>query len=103
MNTQKKIAIIGIGLMGGSLALRLRAENLCTEIIGVDNNHQHLQIALDQKIIDSGASLGDAIEAADVIIIAIPVDQTIAILPTILNRVNKQIVLDLGSTKSTIL
>lgn len=100
---QKKIAIIGTGLMGGSLALRLRSEELSSEIIGVDSNPKHLQIALTQKIIDIEMNLNDAIKSSDVIIVAIPIDQTINILPTILDQIHHQIVMDLGSTKVTIL
>lgn len=103
MNTKKKIAIVGVGLMGSSLALRLKNEGLSTEIIGVDSNIEHINIARTQKIIDCSMSLTDAIAASDVIIIAIPVDATIAILPTILNQVKDQIIFDLGSTKATII
>jgi len=103
MNTVKKIGIVGIGLMGSSLALRLKNEGVAAEIIGVDNNPEHLSIALAQKIIDSCMSLTDAIAASDVIVIAIPVDATISILPSILNQVQDQIVFDLGSTKASII
>jgi len=103
MNTHKKIAIVGVGLMGSSLAIRIRNEHIATEIIGIDTNPEHISIALAQKIIDCSMSLTDAIAASDVIIIAIPVDATIEILPTILQQVNDQIVFDLGSTKATII
>jgi len=103
MNTVKKIAVVGVGLMGSSLALRLKNEGVAAEIIGVDNNPEHLSIALVQKIIDCSMSLTDAIAASDIIVIAIPVDATIAILPSILNLVQDQIVFDLGSTKASII
>jgi len=103
MNTKKKIAIVGVGLMGSSLALRLKNEGLSDEIIGVDSNLEHIEIARTQKIIDGSMNLMDAIEASNVIIIAIPVDAIIALLPTILNQVKDQIVFDLGSTKATII
>jgi len=103
MNTVKKIAVVGVGLMGSSLALRLKNEGVAAEIIGVDNNPEHLSIALIQKIIDCSMSLTDAIAASDIIVIAIPVDATIAILPSILNLVQDQIVFDLGSTKASII
>lgn len=103
MNTVKKIAIVGVGLMGSSLALRLKNEGVAKEIIGVDSNPEHLSIALEQKIINSSMSLTDAIAASDIIVIAIPVDATIAILPGILNLVQDQIVFDLGSTKASII
>lgn len=89
--------------MGSSLAIRLREEGVTTKIMGVDNNPEHLSIALAQKIIDSSMSLADAIAASDVIVIAIPVDATVAILPSILNQVQDQIVFDLGSTKASII
>lgn len=103
MNTVKKIAIVGVGLMGSSLAIRLRGEGVTTKIMGVDNNPEHLSIALAQKIIDSSMGLADAIAASDVVVIAIPVDATVAILPGILNQVQDQIVFDLGSTKASII
>lgn len=89
--------------MGSSLAIRIRNEDIATKIIGVDTNPEHISIALAQKIIYCSMSLTDAIAASDVIIIAIPVDATIEILPTILQQVNDQIVFDLGSTKATII
>lgn len=103
MGNNMKVAIIGTGLMGGSLALRLRSEGIASEIIGVDSNPEHLQAALALQLIDCSMNLPAAIAASDVIIVAIPVDATIAILPIILNQVNDQIILDLGSTKTTIL
>jgi len=97
-----KVAIIGVGLIGGSMAVALREKNIATTIIGVDANEKHQQMALELNLVDSIMDLDNAIEKADLIILAIPVDKAIGLLPQILSKVNKQVVMDVGSTKSNV-
>lgn len=95
-----KTAIIGIGLMGGSFALALKDNNLTKEIIGVDSNPDHREEALKSGIVDSFAPLEEAVMAADLVVIAIPVTSIPLLAIKILNMVtDKQIVIDMGSTK----
>lgn len=98
-----KIAIIGVGLIGGSIALKLREKGFGTEFIGIDKSENHLQEALDLKIIDRAENLENGVKNADIIITAIPVDATVKIIPQVLDLVNEnQTVMDTGSTKSGI-
>lgn len=103
MNTRKNIAVVGVGLIGGSLALRLHEKKLSSKIIGVDNNIEHLKEALERELIDETLSLEEAIKDAEVIILSIPVNAITKLLPTLLDKIENQIVMDVGSTKSSIL
>ncbi|WP_051268179.1 prephenate dehydrogenase [Terrimonas ferruginea] len=97
---RKKVAIVGTGLIGGSLALRLHERKISSRLIGVDASEEHLRQALEMELVDEVMPLTDAIAAAEVIVLAIPVDRLVGLLPSILDQVDQQIVLDLGSTKS---
>lgn len=97
------VCIIGLGLMGGSMALALQKNNLSTFIVGVDNNENNALIAIKLGLVNHVDTLANAIQKADVIIIAIPVDSTVNVLPFILDNVKKNtVVLDMGSTKEAI-
>lgn len=98
-----KLTIIGVGLIGGSIALKLREKNCVDYVYGVDQNEQHLVEAKDLGIIDEGVSLENAVQNSDLIIVAIPVDASQKLLPTILDSINhEQTVMDVGSTKAGI-
>jgi prephenate dehydrogenase len=97
-----RLTVIGIGLMGGSLALSLKKKGMVSKVIGVDHNVEHQKQALQLGIVDEIMSLEDAIAATDIIVIATPVNVAENLLPTILNLVDKQVVFDLGSTKESI-
>lgn len=104
MNTQRKvIAIVGVGLIGGSLALRLHEKKLSTRILGVDNNPDHARLALERELVDEMVSLERALDEAEVLVLAIPVDQARQLLPSILDKIDQHILLDLGSTKSQLI
>lgn len=99
-----KIAIVGVGLIGGSLALSLKKAKLATHIIGVDNNEEHIAQALDMGIIDSATTLKDALGSTDLIVLAVPVTAIQSLLPSILDQISEsQTVIELGSTKKDIL
>ncbi len=100
---QKTIAIIGVGLIGGSLALQLKEKNIARVLIGVDENKNHCTMALSLQLVDEIMDLSDAIKAADVIILAIPVDAIVNLLPSVLDMVSHQVVIDMGSTKSQLI
>lgn len=98
-----KVAIIGVGLMGGSIALRLKEKNFSNEFIGIDKSEEHLKEALELGIISRAESLENGVKNADLIIVAIPVDATAKLLPIVLDLItDKQTVMDVGSTKSGI-
>lgn len=100
---RKRIAIVGTGLIGGSLALQLHEKKMASKLIGVDSDPDHASQALALELVDEILPLDQAIDASDVIILAIPVDAMLSLLPAILDRVSNQIVLDLGSTKKQLI
>jgi prephenate dehydrogenase len=95
--------IIGMGLIGGSLALALKDKGLVQHVIGVEVQEAHRQKALDLGLADEMKSLEETIAASDLIILAIPVDAVTRLLPKVLDLVDKQVVMDVGSTKGGIL
>jgi prephenate dehydrogenase len=100
---RKKITIVGVGLIGGSLALQLHGKKISSRLIGVETNEFHAQQALELELVDEILPLDDAIQHSDVIILAIPVDSMVTLLPEVLNKIKHQIVVDLGSTKSQLI
>ncbi len=100
---RKKIAIVGIGLIGGSLALQLNEKGLSAGVIGVEANPGHAKKAIELQLVDEVKELEAAVKEVDVIILAIPVDQMIRVLPSILDLVEQQIVFDVGSTKEMLI
>ncbi len=100
---RKRISIVGVGLIGGSLALQLNEKGLASKLIGVDANKEHQKKALELELVDEVMGLDEAIKNSDVVILAIPVDSMVKILPSILDKIDKQIVIDLGSTKAELI
>src|SRR5216117_3838786 len=70
---RKKIAIVGVGLIGGSLAIQLHEKKISSKLIGVEANKFHAQQALELELVDEILSFDEAIKQSDVIILAIPV------------------------------
>jgi prephenate dehydrogenase len=98
------IAVIGIGLIGGSLAVDLRKRKFADRIIGVDSNVHHQNIALLCGLVDEIDTLESAIEKSDLIILTTPVSTNCQMLPGILDQVagTNKVVTDMGSTKASI-
>ena len=98
----KNIYIIGVGLIGGSLALDIKNLEAKSTIYGIDKSDEHLDIALEKGIIDHKATIED-IKNADLVIVAIPVDVTVKELPSLLDMVSDDtLIVDVGSTKEDI-
>jgi len=98
----KNIYIIGIGLIGGSLALNIKKLNPNAVIYGIDNNAEHLEEALSLNIIDTKAKIDDIVNA-DLVVLSIPVDSSVIELPKILDSISDDtLVIDVGSTKTDI-
>ena len=94
------ITVIGVGLIGGSMALCLKELGLAKKVIGVGRSNDSLAKALELNIIDEALPLEEAVRKADIIYIAIPVDATIDVVLTVMDMItDKQIVVDAGSTK----
>src|SRR5689334_6081384 len=96
------VTIIGTGLIGCSMANRLKETGFAKRIIGVDSNEKNLITALQLGWIDNSITLDEAIKQSDLVIIAIPVDVTRQILTGILDKLDKQVLMDVGSTKGSI-
>jgi prephenate dehydrogenase len=98
----KQAVIIGVGLIGGSLALDLRRLFPEIEIVGTDLSETNLQIAIDRKLIDRVAVEKDY-PSADLIIVAVPVNETCRLLPSLLDKCGENtLIMDVGSTKANI-
>jgi len=99
-----KVCIVGLGLIGGSLALDLKRRGFAEWIIGVDSNIRHQNIALLTGLVDEVGSLDSGTEMADLIILCTPVDKIRELLSEILMRIegSTKVVTDVGSTKSEI-
>jgi prephenate dehydrogenase len=95
------VAIIGLGLMGGSLALALKELDFIDEIVGYDHNIKHQQEAIKLNLVERIVTF-EALQEYDVIFLAIPVDGVIAVLKQLTNIKEKTTVIDLGSTKAKI-
>lgn len=93
-------AIVGIGLIGGSLALSLKDNKIAGKVLGVDVNPINAKEALSLGLIDEIVTLEEAAERADFIAVTTPVNYVPTVVVKLLNRVSsKCIVMDMGSTK----
>ena len=93
------ICIIGTGLIGGSMALDIKSIYAEAVIYGIDVNEKNLNDALQLGIIDQKAKNED-LYSADIVIVALPVDIGLVIIPEILDTVGVEtLVIDVGSTK----
>ncbi len=98
-----KVAIIGTGLIGGSIALGIKKKKLAQEVVGVSKHKKSISLALKMKAIDQGSVSLKIIKGADLLIIATPVDTIIALKDEILKYIDKDcIITDVGSTKEKI-
>lgn len=97
-----KVAILGLGLMGGSLALALKGQ--CAALLGIDPDPAALSLALRQNIVDQAESNpANLLPQADLVILAAPVPVILSLLEKLPEYTsNSCIVLDLGSTKCAI-
>jgi prephenate dehydrogenase len=104
MKTQPlHITVIGLGLIGGSIALALQEHGLAKTVIGVDENSEHQTKALELGLVEKILPLSEAIASADIIVLAIPVDATEKIISNILDKLTpNQFLFDVGSTKAAI-
>jgi prephenate dehydrogenase len=94
------VTVIGVGLIGGSMALALKEHGIAKKIIGVGRSATSIAKAIELGIIDESLPLEDAVKQSDLIYISIPVDATIPVMLQVMDLItDKQIVVDAGSTK----
>lgn len=98
------ITIVGIGLIGGSLAITLKENGFADRIIGVDVSQDNLDKAVRRRLIDADRRLDEALAETDLVILATPVDAMLQLLPKVLDKIDDhQVVMDVGSTKHRLL
>ena len=98
------IAVIGVGLIGGSLAISLKENGFADKIIGVGRTEKSMDKALALGLIDEKTDLNTAVGQSDLVILAVPMSAYDKLLPEILDQVNdKQVVIEVGSTKAAFL
>lgn len=98
-----KTTIIGLGLIGGSIAIDLRKSRIATTLTGVEANEKNAARAVELGLVDEVLSLEEAVLQSDLIITAIPVNAIRSVLLRVLDLISSDtIVIDTGSTKSQI-
>lgn len=98
----ERIFVIGIGLIGGSMALDIKALQPNSTIFGIDTNEKHLEQAIALGVIDVSGKMED-LASADFVIVSVPVDVAMIVLPKVLDLVGENtIVFEVGSTKMPI-
>lgn len=96
-----KLCVIGLGLIGGSIAKECK--DLGYELIGVDENPEHREKAIDFGLVDRTLTLDEAIQEATVFAVCIPVDAIESVSTYLLDNIKwNQTVFDVGSTKGNI-
>jgi len=96
------IAVIGLGLMGGSFALDIKSVYSDSKIFGIDNSDSNLKEALALDLIDQIITYDDLIKM-DIVLVSIPVNYSLIVIPKVLEKINENtLVFDVGSTKEAI-
>jgi prephenate dehydrogenase len=100
----KKIAIIGVGLIGGSIGLVARKKGLASETIGVFRRQVSLKNALKMKAVDKGTmDIQEAVSGADLIVVSTPVNKVKQKIREAANRAKKSaIIIDVNSVKEDV-
>ncbi|MCV9929256.1 prephenate dehydrogenase [Flavobacterium sp. LS1R49] len=96
------IHVIGIGLIGGSMVLDIKEIYPDATIYGIDNNEAHLEEAIALGVVDKASTFDDLV-TADFVIVSVPVDVALTVLPKVLDVIGEStIVFEVGSTKKPI-
>ncbi len=95
-----KVGIVGLGLIGGSMGLALKECGYASRVMGYDQMEEHMEVALQKGIVDEKCnSLEEVVGKSEVVILAVPVQTIVKILPQVLDLVDQEMVIDVGSTK----
>ncbi len=100
----RRLAIVGLGILGGSVARAARAESLAREIVGIGRNPSRLRPALDEGAVDAVTTdLREGVAGADMIVLATPVATLEGQMPSVWEAAEPQaLITDVGSTKAGI-
>jgi prephenate dehydrogenase len=101
----KRVAVIGVGLIGGSFALALKRAQACSHVVGVGRDAANMKLALERGIIDSiETDAGVASQGAELVLLAAPVAQFPKIFAQLAKKLGEQtLVTDAGSTKRDVI
>jgi prephenate dehydrogenase len=103
MRLFKKVAVIGVGLIGGSVALAIKKRKLADKVVGTSRHRKNLLLAKRAGVIDEGSQDIGIIRGADLVIIAVPVNAVLKLAPQIAKITGAGcIVSDVASTKQEI-
>lgn len=97
------VSIIGTGLIGGSFAIALKQNGMAEKIIGVESNKEHAAEAISLGLVDEVMDWESAVNQSDLVILSIPVNAVEQLLPLLLDKVDQQVIMDVGSIKDRIL
>ncbi|MCC7353183.1 MAG: prephenate dehydrogenase [Anaerolineae bacterium] len=102
--SEARVAIVGLGLMGGSLGLALRERHACREVVGIARRPETVELALRMGAVDRATTdLAAGVADADIVVLATPVRTILRQIPMLGSLLSPPcVVLDMGSTKSTI-
>ena len=96
----ERVAVIGVGLIGGSFSLALKEKKLCGHVVGVGRSPANMKVALDRGIVDAVEELAPAVSRADLVFIATPVAQFSAVMQAVGKALKPgALAMDGGSTK----
>ena len=97
----KTVTIIGVGLLGGSLARDLKAKKICKRIVGVCRSQETVKYALDAKIVDEVLPIKEAVVDVDLIVFATPMQTMLPLLKQINDVISADtLITDVGSVKN---
>ena len=96
------VGVIGLGLIGGSMAMVLKQQGFAQKIIGADARETHQNEALELGLVDEITDVFNLVQQSAVIVLATPVDAIEQLLPQVMNTVNNQVVIDVGSIKQKV-
>lgn len=99
-----RLCIIGVGLIGGSLALAAKKSGYCQEVIGVGRNQENLDLAIDLGVIDSATQdAAEGVQEADMVMLSVPVGVTESVCRQIAGSIPERAILtDGGSVKGSV-
>lgn len=98
-----QVGIIGVGLIGGSMAVDLKQRGFASRVVGVGHDALHASAAMDLGLVDEMVDYEECIRTSDIVVVAVPVSTAIRMIPDILDRIGEhQVVTDVCSTKEKI-
>jgi prephenate dehydrogenase len=104
VNVFERVTVIGVGLIGGSLGMAIRARGLAREVVGVTRIESSIPLALARRAIDRGTADPVAgVRGADLVVLATPPDQVVSLVQRVrLNLRTEAVVTDVASVKAEI-